>query len=147
MKLIRFFMAAVVALTMFSSCTKDGAKGTLTINGKTYNDITATYLIERDHFFNLFLVSPDLSGYGMCDTPKALDNTVTINDDFGYGDRLFMGVTLSNGSYYEAMPAKGKQTIKKKDATHYKIDIDTTDEKGNAYKLSVLATEDKNARN
>ena len=146
MKLIRIFVAAIMALALFSSCTKDDAVGTLTINGKTYNDITATYFIENDHFFNLFVTGAEIEGFGMCDTPAAFGKTVTIDEEFGYGDRLFMDVNYKDGKSYSAMPAKGKQTIKKKDSTHVLVEIDTVDEEGKAYKLSVVAKEENKAK-
>ncbi|MBO4340469.1 MAG: hypothetical protein J5835_03440 [Bacteroidales bacterium] len=138
MKKILFALFAASAM-LLSSCEKDETESILILNDKTYTDISAKCIIESNHFFHLQVTAGEYQAYGMCDTPATLDKTVTINEDFGYGDRLFMSIDYHNGDSYEAMPASGTQTIKKKDKNHYHIDIDTKDENGKVYKLIVDA--------
>lgn len=148
MKHFKLILAIGLAALCLASCQKDGAKNSITIDGKTYKGVTAEYAIEGNHFFHLRveLTSDGKTvATGMTDTPMALGEnlkgrTVTIDEDFGYGDRLIMSVIYPNGDSYSATPAFGKQTFKQTDNSHYQIIMDTTDEEGKAFKMNVVAS-------
>ncbi len=144
-------LAALLLPFFFVSCDPDdSAKNSVTVNGQTYNDVDA-YYFQEGHFFDLRLVlgaDRKTTAYGVVDTPIALGEdlkgrTVTIDKDFGYGDRMSLQVSYSGGDFYDATPASGKQTFKKVDGTHYRIILDTKDENGKPYKMNVIAEQTK----
>lgn len=145
MKLFKLILALGAAMMLFAACTKDGSSNSVTIDGKTYTNVKATYFIENEHFFWLNLVLTEdgkTTARGMLDTPRMeqdLGRTVKINDNLGYGDRLFLDVEYPGGKYYNATPESGTQTFKKKDNKHYEIILDAKDDNGKDFKVNVVA--------
>ena len=119
MKHLKLFLALAIATLFLAACTKDGVSGNkVTVNGASYTNVKATYFIENEHFFWLNLVLTEdgkTTARGMLDTPRMeqdLGRTVKINDNLGYGDRLFLEVVYPGDKYYNAVPASGTQTFK-----------------------------------
>jgi hypothetical protein len=146
MKLYKLILALGAALMCLAACTKDGVSGNkVTVNGASYTNVKATYFIENEHFFWLNLVLTEdgkTTARGMLDTPRMeqdLGRTVKINDNLGYGDRLFLEVVYPGGKYYTATPESGTQTFKKKDNKHYEINLDAKDQEGKDLKVKVVA--------
>ncbi|MCR5018049.1 MAG: hypothetical protein K6A64_04570 [Bacteroidales bacterium] len=148
MKLYKLILALGAAMMCLAACNKDNASNNkVTVNGQTYTNVKAKYDIKGNHFFWLQLVLTEdgkTIASGMLDTPISLGEdlkgrTVTINDDFGYGDRLCLDVMYPGDRVYSAVPANGKQTFKKKDNTHYEIILDAKDENGKDLKVNLVA--------
>ena len=150
MKTLKIFLAAVFAAVCLSACVKDdNAPGTITVNGKTYTNVVAEYRLEARGLWVLLTFGDNnaINGSAQVDAERALGKdlkgtTLKIPDEGGYGDWLccfFYG----GGLEYDMTPAKGTQTIKKKDATHYSIVMDVTDENAKAFKLNVVASQQK----
>lgn len=144
MKLFKLILALGAAMMLFAACTKDGSSNSVTIDGKTYTNVKATYFIENEHFFWLNLVLTEdgkTTAKGMLDTPAMESNlgkTVNIND-LGYGDRLILDVEYPGDKWYNATPESGKQTFRKKDNKHYEIILDAKDDNGKEVKVNVVA--------
>ena len=143
-------LAALLLPFIFVSCDPDdSAKNSVTVNGQTYNDVDAYYWIQG-HGLQLRLVlgaDRKTTAVGVVDTPAALGEdlkgrTVTIDKDFGYGDRMILQVSYPGGDFYDATHASGKQTFKKVDGSHYRIILDTKDENGKPYKMNVIAQDE-----
>lgn len=148
MKLFKTLLALGAAIMLFASCSKEGSSNTVTIDGKTYTNVKATYFIQNEHFFLLNLVLTEdgkTTAKGMLDTPameRNLGKTVNIND-LGYGDRLILDVEYPGDNWYNATPESGTQTFKKKDNTHYEIILDAKDDSGKDVKVNVVAEYEK----
>jgi hypothetical protein len=131
-------MLAAIALT---SCDPEElSKNSVTINGVTYENVDAYCWL--DHGFNVRIV---LTGdgktyaFGMVDAQKAVDHTWTIDENFGYGDRLGLQISYPDDSFYDATPVSGTQTIMRTSDTTYSILMDTVDENGKPFKIDVVA--------
>lgn len=145
MKIFKLILALGAAMMLFAACTKEGSSNTVTIDGKTYTNVKATYFIENEHFFWLNLVLTEdgkTTARGMLDTPRMeedLGRTVKIDEHLGYGDRLILDVEYPGENYYNATPESGTQTFKKKDNKHYEIILDAKDDQGKDFKVNVVA--------
>ena len=142
-KLISFAAIALAVCVAFVSCTKEEEGGTVTVNGETYTNVTATVQEGRGLWFQ-FVLDKDkgITASALVDARLALEKTLKIGDiesgDGGYGDWVCLAVEYGNGNVYGAEPASGTQTIKKvKDA--YTVKVDGKDTKGKAYKIDVTA--------
>ena len=142
-KLIRLAAIALAVCVAFVSCTKEEEGGTVTVNGETYTNVTATVQEGRGLWFQ-FVLDKDkgITASALVDARLALEKTLKIGDiesgDGGYGDWVCLAVEYGNGNVYSAEPASGTQTIKKvKDA--YTVKVDGKDTKGKAYKIDVTA--------
>lgn len=144
MKIFKIILALGAAIMLFAACTKDGSSNSVTIDGKTYTNVKATYFIENEHFFWLSLTLTEdgkTTAKGLLDTPameQNLGRAVKIAD-LGYGDRLILDVEYPGENYYNATPESGTQTFKKKDSKHYEIILDAKDDNGKVFKMNVVA--------
>ena len=141
-KLISIAAIALAVCVALVSCTKEETGGTVTVNGETYTNVTATVQEGRGLWFQ-FTLDKDkgITASALVDDGVALQKTLHFEIDEGnggYGDWVLMAVEYSTGKGYTAIPAKGTQTIKKV-KNGYSILIDSTDENGKPYKVDVTA--------
>lgn len=143
----KIFTLAAIALTVciaLASCTKEKTGGTVTVNGETYTNVTATCQDDRGLWLQFVLdKDKNITASALVDARLALERTLKIGDiesgDGGYGDWVCLAVEYNNGKVYTAEPASGTQTIKKvKNA--YTVKVDGKDTNGKPYKIDVKAT-------
>ena len=143
-KLISLAAIALAVCIAFVSCTKEETGGTVTVNGDTFTNVTATVQEGRGLWFQFVLdKDKNTNASAQVDAQLALERTLKIGDiesgDGGYGDWVCLAVEYGNGKVYTAEPASGTQTIKKvKNA--YTVKVDGKDTNGKPYKIDVKAT-------
>ena len=143
-KLISLAAIALAVCVAFTSCNKEETGGTVTVNGETFTNVTATCQEGHGLWFQFVLDKyNNTNASALVDTQLALGRTLKIGDiesgDGGYGDWVCLAVEYGNGYIYTAEPASGTQTIKKvKNA--YTVKVDGKDLNGKAYKIDVTAT-------
>ena len=142
-KLISFAAIALAVCVAFVSCTKEEEGGTVTVNGETFTNVTATVQEGHGLWFQLVL-DKDKGVYASAqvDAQLALERTLNIGDiesgDGGYGDWVCLYVDYGNDKFFSAEPSSGTQTIKKgKNA--YTVKVDGKDQNGKPYKIDVTA--------
>ncbi|MBR5924843.1 MAG: hypothetical protein IKZ60_05215, partial [Bacteroidales bacterium] len=127
-KLISLAAIALAVCIAFVSCTKEETGGTVTVNGDTFTNVTATVQEGRGLWFQFVLdKDKNTNASAQVDAQLALERTLKIGDiesgDGGYGDWVCLAVEYGNGKVYTAEPASGTQTIKKvKNAYTVKVD-------------------------
>lgn len=144
-KLISLAAIALAVCIAFVSCTKEETGGTVTINGETFTNVTATCKEGGHGLWFQLVLDKDKGVYASAqvDAELALERTLNIGDiesgDGGYGDWVCLYVDYGNDKFFSAEPSSGTQTIKKvKNA--YTVKVDGKDQKGQAYKIDVTAT-------
>ena len=142
-KFISLVAIALAVCVAFVSCTKEEEGGTVTVNGETFTNVTATVQEGHGLWFQLVL-DKDKGVYASAqvDAQLALERTLNIGDiesgDGGYGDWVCLYVDYGNDKFFSAEPSSGTQTIKKgKNA--YTVKVDGKDQNGKPYKIDVTA--------
>jgi hypothetical protein len=143
MKSFKSLLAAslmLAALALTGCDLETTSKNSVTVNGLTYENVDAYYWLDGGFNVRIVLSGDRLTtGFGMVDARKAMDHTWTIDEEFGWGDRLFLQVTYPDGTFYTATPVSGTQTIMKAGEGLYNIQMDTVDEEGKPFKMNVTA--------
>ena len=136
-----FAFIALAACIAFTSCTKDDAAGTVTVNDATYTNVIATCDDSHNGLWFQFDLGDGIEASALVDARLALEKTLHYGEEEnngGYGDWLCMSVDYSNGKFYNVEPASGTQTIKKKSGS-YTIAVDGKDQNGKVFKVNVTA--------
>ena len=142
-KLISLAAIALAVCVAFVSCTKEEEGGTVTVNGETYTNVTATVQEGRGLWFQ-FTLDKDkgITASALVDDGLALQKTLQIGkeeNNGGYGDWVLLAVEYGNGRTYSVEPGSGTQTIKKGKGA-YTVKVDGKDHNGKPYKIDVKAT-------
>ena len=142
-KLISLAAIALAVCVAFVSCTKEEEGGTVTVNGETYTNVTATVNTEHGGLWFQFILDKDkgITASALVDARLALEKPLRIGaeeNNGGWGDWILLSVEYGNGKVFGVQPGSATQTIKKvKDA--YTVKVDGKDQNGKPYKIDVTA--------
>ena len=141
-KLISFAAIALAVCVALVSCTKEETGGTVTVNGETYTNVSATCNDERGLWFQ-FVLDKDkgITASALVDARLALEKTLKIGEEEnngGYGDWVLLAVEYGNGKVFDVQPGSATQTIKK-EKNAYTVKVDGKDQNGKPYKIDVTA--------